>query len=308
MSRDNPKPPKHWALPKRPGGTAPLGSDRTTVGRPRSKRPAPPARRDPLEAWVTSHLAEILEGSGVPLSDWTGRKLGEGSFGLVYELRSGDVCKIGFDYSESWFLHNLTTFLTTADAVAADALPRAYHFSELSHLDGWEELLNYGSPVFYGPSRDSSPFVWIREDVRSFAANTGVDGIVDLMLDQSAGVTRGSMERYEKVLTSSGAISIPKLDDGLAILQAFVADPKSAELAWAKDDALWQAKEALEPIVYLLENLSDHWEVYLPDARGSNAGRTTDGRIVLRDLGWVYAPQYHEWDVVEAKSMVDLWD
>ncbi len=310
MSRKNPKPPRAWTLPTRKGGTAPLGTSKTTVGAPKGKRPQ---RRDPIHDWVAQHLPTILNQAEVDLSEWTGKKLGEGSFGLVYELTEGRVLKLGFDYSESWFLHNLPTFMTTAEDDAADALPRIYHHSDLSHLPGWEQLLTHGSPVFQGVERDAAPFVMVREDVQSLvdAGTTGraaVDGVVASMLERAAGRTRGSMERYEKAMTSSGAVSIPKLEDGLDFLRDFMEDVRESGLSWPSKETLEQAQEALGPIVSLLENLSEHWEVYLPDARDANAGRTADGRVVLRDMGWVYAPQYTEWTVTDSKSMVDLWD
>lgn len=304
MSRKNPKPPRAWTLPTRKGGTAPLGTSKTTVGAPKGKRPQ---RKDPILAWLEGHLADILSEAHIDPWEWTGRKLGEGSYGLVYELTEGRVLKLGFDYSESWFLHNLPMFMTTADDAAVDALPRIYHHADLSHLPGWEDLLDFGDPVFSGRERDAAPFVSVREDVRSLEDDAGVDGAIDSILERASGRTRGSMERYEKV-TRSGPVSVPKLADGIDLLRDFLEDAQ-ATLGWndIEDPTVFvRAQEDLVPIVSFLENLNNNWEVYLPDARGANAGRTADGRVVLRDLGWVYAPQYTEWDVFEAKSMVNI--
>lgn len=286
--RKNPKPPSGWQLPKRKGGTAPLGSSQNTVRGPRGVRPQ---RRDPIEVWVEKNLEEILGPAGLSREDWTGKKLGEGSFGLVYQLKDGRVMKLGFDYSESWLLHNLPTFLSTATRNVESALPVLYYHADLSHLSGWALLLGSGHPTFAGKDRDASPFVLIRDDVQSLAS-TGIDAEVGAVLDEGASLVRTSMDVYEGALSAQGATRVPDLAEGVAHLER----------------SLRGDLEVLDPIVEFLFNLTENWGIYLPDTRGANVGWTADDRLVIRDLGFVYAPQYLEWDVTKPRPLSDVWE
>ncbi len=322
--RKNPKPPRNWHLPERPGGTAPAGSVATTVGRPKGTKAKPPAqRKDPIVEWLEKKLHLILPkvpaigGGHLTMDDWTGKKLGEGSFGLVFQLRDGRIFKLGFDYSEAWFLNNLDVFFPDDTDEALDALPRIDYFQDISRFSGWEYFIRQGTvddmePVFKGPDRDAAAFVVVREDVRGLddgLLGDPADKALGAVLNQSARRVRTSVESREKVLNDPGPTAVPNLRDGLDAVEAFEINglPKPVGLSETPEgwDAVERAQEMIGPFVRLVRELANTWEIYLPDARAENVGRTADGKIVLRDLGWVYAPQYHEWNVEESITLDD---
>lgn len=317
MSRRNPKPPGHWTLPLRPGGTLPMDSaegtplDRPKSGRRPTRRAGPKRTRDPIQQWLEAKLPYILgevptaNGKGrLSMADWTGEKLGEGSFGIVYRLRDGRVLKLGFDYSEAWFVHNLNTFFPDDTDVALEALPRIDYFRDISHFEGWEQFL--AGAVFSGENRDATAFVLVREDVRGLEnLQLGAERVLYELFTQAAKKVRTSVESRE----SPDPTVLPDLREGFYVLDNFEINGRPKDLRYEETPESWGWVEAaqglIHPTVAMLRELNNRWEIFLPDARGANFGVTEDGKVVLRDLGWVYAPQYSEWDVTEELPIED---
>lgn len=320
MTRKNPRPPRSWSLPSRPGGTALAGSQDSTVGRPKKGKAAKALAkktRDPLQKWLETKLPLIMPkipavgGGHLSMEDWTGTKLGEGSFGLVFLLRDGRVFKLGFDYSEAWFLNNLNVLFPDDTDEALNALPRIDYFEDISRFSGWEPYIMSGAldddagPQFHGPNRDASAFVMVREDVASL--DDGLMGrpaekVLGHVFDMSARRVRTSVESREGAMSDADGPTVsPDLREGLYALEEFEINGHPKKVGYREDAEGWAAVEAaqelLGPIVRMVRELANTWEVYLPDARAANFGRAADGKIVLRDLGWVYAPQYSEWNV-----------
>jgi hypothetical protein len=192
-----------------------------------------------------------------------------------------------------------------------DALPRIDYYQDLSEMPGWQKLLRgSGDPTFEGPKRDAGLFVCIREDVRSLK-DFGAELVIHNVLTQSARETRTSVESADKLDDPYASGVVPNLREGLDFLEDFEinGDPKKIFATRTPTAQQWEAVEQAQlligPIVRLQRHLYNEWGVLLPDARGHNAGITLDSTgdreiCVLRDLGFVYAPQYTEWDVTEA--------
>jgi hypothetical protein len=230
---------------------------------------------------------------------------------MVWQLADGRVFKLGFDYSESWFIHNLNV-LVPDEFDMWDALPRIDYHRDLSHLEGWKNFLRMGSPTFEGPQRDAGLFVCIREDVRSLK-EFGHELVIHKALTESARFTRTSMDEAEKLESADpyDAVAVPNLREGIDSLEEFETSGHPGKIFGVKNptpqqwEAVEQAQLLIHPIISLQRHLYSVWGILLPDARGHNAGITLDSNgdreiCVLRDLGFVYAPQYTEWDVAEA--------